>query len=102
MRSTRASCDGSVRWLLSNNRNVPSGAQATPVAFALARKLTGLASPPADGTTETLVEAARAGAEEGDPSSVRRPRERMSHLDRVGDDPFGERALVLAVGVQHA
>jgi hypothetical protein len=40
---------------VSKSRKVPSGDHATPLAFELARKLTGFASPPADGTTETLV-----------------------------------------------
>src|SRR5689334_16407898 len=34
---------------------VPSGDHETPVAFELARKLIGRASPPAAGTMETLV-----------------------------------------------
>ena len=54
-RSTRASWPGSVRWLVAKSRNVPSGLHAIESANALARNVAGRITPPATGTSSTLV-----------------------------------------------
>src|SRR5204862_6457969 len=55
VRSMRATMLGSVRWLELNRINLPSLGQEMELPKELDRKLTGFASPPSAGTTNTLV-----------------------------------------------